>query len=147
MGGPTTKPPSAAPAALGGVILVRVPESPTVALSPNGRLDWRRKARAVAAARRVAFYAAREAIPAGSVPAWASGAVGVRLVIAWGKGQKRMDDDNAIGACKAYRDGIADALGIKDARFRTIALDQARDPDGLGYVTVELAALDGEGRA
>ncbi|MCW1922691.1 hypothetical protein OKA05_09010 [Luteolibacter arcticus] len=32
------------------------------------------------------------------------------------------DDDNADGACKAYRDGIADALGIDDLHFPKLAL-------------------------
>jgi crossover junction endodeoxyribonuclease RusA len=31
----------------------------------------------------------------------------------------RPDDDNCIASCKAYRDGIADALGIDDAKFTT----------------------------
>lgn len=40
------------------------------------------------------------------------------------------DDDNADGACKAYRDGIADALGLDDKRLpklklSTIAKDAA----------------------
>lgn len=32
------------------------------------------------------------------------------------------DDDNADGACKAYRDGIAAALGIDDRGLRKLAL-------------------------
>jgi len=32
------------------------------------------------------------------------------------------DDDNADGACKAYRDGIADALGIDDRQLPKLAL-------------------------
>ena len=32
------------------------------------------------------------------------------------------DDDNADAACKAYRDGIAQALGIDDRGFRKVAL-------------------------
>jgi hypothetical protein len=32
------------------------------------------------------------------------------------------DDDNADGACKAYRDGIAQALGIDDRNFKKNAL-------------------------
>ena len=31
--------------------------------------------------------------------------------------KRRRDDDNAYAACKPYRDGIADALGIDDSRF------------------------------
>lgn len=32
------------------------------------------------------------------------------------------DDDNADSACKAYRDGIADALGIDDRTLRKVRL-------------------------
>lgn len=32
------------------------------------------------------------------------------------------DDDNADGSCKAYRDGIAEALRIDDRELRKIAL-------------------------
>ncbi len=32
------------------------------------------------------------------------------------------DDDNADGSCKAYRDGIAQALGIDDKTFKKIKL-------------------------
>ena len=30
---------------------------------------------------------------------------------------RNRDDDNLIAACKAYRDGIADALGVNDSMF------------------------------
>lgn len=38
------------------------------------------------------------------------------------------DDDNADAACKAYRDGIADALGIDDRQLPKLALS-TRDKD------------------
>jgi crossover junction endodeoxyribonuclease RusA len=34
------------------------------------------------------------------------------------------DDDNADGACKAYRDGICDALGINDKALKKIRLSE-----------------------
>lgn len=38
------------------------------------------------------------------------------------------DEDNADGSCKAYRDGICDALGIDDQDFCKIALStRAKD--------------------
>ena len=40
------------------------------------------------------------------------------------------DDDNADASCKAYRDGIADALGIDDRSLRKIRLSShAKDKD------------------
>lgn len=35
---------------------------------------------------------------------------------------RRRDDDNAQASCKAYRDGIADALGVDDNTIRLAAL-------------------------
>ena len=32
--------------------------------------------------------------------------------------RRRRDDDNMVASFKAYRDGIADALGVDDRRFR-----------------------------
>lgn len=37
---------------------------------------------------------------------------------------KTRDDDNADGACKAYRDGIADALGVDDKSLRKLKLSE-----------------------
>lgn len=38
------------------------------------------------------------------------------------------DEDNADGACKAYRDGICDAFGISDKNFCKLALStRAKD--------------------
>jgi len=36
--------------------------------------------------------------------------------------KRRRDDDNAAASCKAYRDGIADALGVDDNTLRLIAI-------------------------
>lgn len=88
---------------------------PSTALSPNSRVHWRVRAKAVSSARAVAFYVAREAgwrgdlLPPGRLHLW------------WDywrphKGN-RPDDDNMLSRCKAYRDGLADALGIDDQRF------------------------------
>jgi hypothetical protein len=55
--------------------------------------------------------------------------------IAWCCGRRRLDDDNAIAACKPARDGIADAFGVDDKRFRTGTMTQTR---GAGIVTVTL---------
>lgn len=40
----------------------------------------------------------------------------------WFKTANFRDDDNADGACKAYRDGIAEALGIDDRQLRKVRL-------------------------
>lgn len=49
---------------------------------------------------------------------------------------RRRDDDSMIGAFKHQRDGIADALGIDDARFRpNYVIAESEKP---GRVEVEL---------
>lgn len=48
-----------------------------------------------------------------------------------------MDDDNLIGAMKSYRDGIAQALDINDARFITHPVQRGAR-DGRGRVVVEI---------
>jgi hypothetical protein len=58
------------------------------------------------------------------------------LEIAWCCGRKRMDDDNAIAACKPLRDGIADVLfGGEDKHITQGTVTQTR---GDGTVTVVL---------
>jgi crossover junction endodeoxyribonuclease RusA len=48
------------------------------------------------------------------------------------------DDDNADGACKAYRDGIAKALGIDDRHFRKLALSTFHKDAGNPRVEITL---------
>lgn len=86
---------------------------PHKALWPNGRAHWAAKAREVKKHRHWAYVAARAAKPiyTGDTP------IAVSLTV-HGKPRGVMPDkDNCIAAMKAYQDGIADALGIDDARF------------------------------
>ena len=87
---------------------------PSRDLSPNGRVHWARKAKAAKSARVAAHAIARSAgwhlamLPAGRLHLW----------ITFHPPTRRLpDDDNMLGRFKAYRDGLADALGIDDARF------------------------------
>lgn len=94
-------------------------------LSPNGRTHWARKSKLTRAARTRAKILALEALGREfharglPVPAFA----GYSLVHYFPTAQPR-DDDNADAACKAYRDGIADALGIDDHRLPKLALSR-----------------------
>lgn len=83
-------------------------------MSPNARVHWAKKAKAVKLARCFAYYKTLEAdwgkisLPEGRLHLW----------IEFYPPTKRMpDDDNMLSRCKAYRDGIAEALGIDDKRF------------------------------
>lgn len=96
---------------------------PDKRLSPNARLHWRPKADAKEIARNV-----------GKTLTWAALGVGVREVRArfakdgpipltitfYPPDNRHRDDDNMVGSFKSYRDGIADALGVNDRRFRPV---------------------------
>lgn len=87
---------------------------PDKALSPNGRAHWAQKARAVKAARREAWITTLAAMD-GRTVSWQ--AVDLHWIFR-PKTATAPDEDNIEAASKAYRDGIADALGIDDANFR-----------------------------
>jgi len=87
---------------------------PSKDLSPNARVHWARRAKAAKAARYLAGVKALGAgwqgavLPAGRLHLW----------LTFHPPTKRLpDDDNMLSRCKAYRDGLADVLGIDDKRF------------------------------
>ena len=88
---------------------------PSKDLSPNARVHFRVKARATKLARQTAVVLAHEAgwralqLPAGKLHLWVS--------FHQAPGKALPDDDNMLGRFKAYRDGIAQVLGIDDKRF------------------------------
>ncbi|OJH80123.1 MAG: hypothetical protein BSK19_07585 [Stenotrophomonas maltophilia] len=88
---------------------------PSKDLSPNGRVHWRRKAKATKLARQTAVVLAHEAgwralhLPTGRLYLW--------LDFYQAPGKALPDDDNMIRRFKPYRDGIAQVLGIDDRRF------------------------------
>ena len=57
---------------------------------------------------------------------WMAGPVDVDLLIGWGFGRGKHDDDGAIGSAKAYRDGIADLFGASDRGWRYRRVVQTR---------------------
>ena len=87
---------------------------PSKDLSPNGRVHWARKAKAARSARHTAGVLAIGAgwqgavLPAGRLHLW----------VTFHPPTKRLpDDDNMLARFKAYRDGLADVLGVDDRRF------------------------------
>lgn len=107
---------------------------PDKRLSPNARGHFMARSTAVKKARSDAFWATKAAgIHAPNTP---------RIRLKWSfnppTAHKR-DDDNLIGRCKAYRDGIADALGIDDSRFVT-SVDIGEIVKG-GRVTATVEAI------
>ena len=49
---------------------------------------------------------------------------------------RKYDDDGALGACKHYRDGIADAIGIDDALWRCTPRKGEKRAGGCVLVTL-----------
>jgi hypothetical protein len=94
-------------------------------LSPNARCHWTAKARHTKTHRNQAKLVALSALGGQSAPAFS----GYTLTFFFPDARRR-DDDNAAAACKAYRDGIADALRVDDhtlalAGRPTIAIDRS----------------------
>lgn len=89
---------------------------PSRALSPNSRVHWRKKGKETQTARMIARAATAKALA--PLPRdFRFEVLGYRLVFMW-PDRRRRDDDNAAASCKAYRDGVADALGIDDSGLR-----------------------------
>ena len=85
---------------------------PAKPLHPNSRPHWRKKAASVKSAR---SEAARVAKPIGKIDAEA---VKVTCIFSPPPVKRNRDADNLLAACKAYFDGIADAIGINDSCFQ-----------------------------
>lgn len=102
------------PTPISGELRVSLPW-PDRNLSPNARCHWAVKAKAVKDARHTARVLTLQATKMRKAH-W-SGAI-----LHWEfhpKTRTAPDSDNAQSATKAFRDGIADALGMDDANFTT----------------------------
>lgn len=120
-------------------IVIRVPMAPPSTLSINSRAHHMEKYRDTKMMREAARLATLQAVTGGqpvpvSIAVWKIG-----FTIAWGKGRKSVDDDNAFSMCKAMRDGVADALGVDDRFFRQAGIVQRRDPEGIGNTVIRIA--------
>lgn len=92
----------------GGYVLLPWPAR---VVHPNSRAHWRRRAGATTRMRRDAYVLTKAAkLRVGD------GAVQVTLTF-YPPDKRRRDLDGCIASCKAYLDGLADALGVDDNRF------------------------------
>lgn len=86
---------------------------PPKALNPNQRGHWSAKSKAAKAYRAACWALALEAKLAidweGDIHLW---------IEYYGPDKRHRDLDNCIAASKAAFDGLADALGVNDRRFR-----------------------------
>jgi len=114
---------------------------PSPDLSPNARSHWGKRMRATREARGLAFVMARNIGWNVSITTpWQQDDAPITLHIdVFPPDRRRRDDDNMSARFKAYRDGIADALGINDNRFRE-ALFLHDHPKPGGQLRVRLCA-------
>lgn len=89
---------------------ILLPWPPRV-VHPNHRGHWSPKARATKRMRQDAAWAAKS-----SGLTAPDGPLHVALTF-YPPDKRRRDLDGCISACKAYLDGLADALGVDDSRF------------------------------
>lgn len=101
-------------------------------LSPNARIHWAAKARAVKSSRRTCWALALERKL--SVD-WA-GPIEVRLIF-HPPSNRGYDLDNAIASLKSCLDGLADALRVDDSRFQLIVIRGAKRPSGAVLAIVD----------
>ena len=94
---------------------VTLPWPPTQ-LNPNNKLHWSKKYKKAKPYRVDCFYLAREA-GLNHVP-W-DGPIYLYLDF-YAPTRNKPDDDNIVAAFKAGRDGLADALGVDDKRFKCV---------------------------
>lgn len=108
----------------------------TEGLSPNDRVHWTKRAKAVKAYRFSAAMRAREA-------GWLGlGAVDLRVTFCPPSGWRTGDMDNLIARFKAGQDGLADTLQVNDAKLRV--QHHLGDRCKSGAVVVEINPQFGE---
>lgn len=93
---------------------------PDSRLSPNARVHWRAK---VAPKQQARIRTAWTTVAAAGFKetfhrlAESDGPIPITVTF-YPPDKRRRDDDNMVGSFKHHRDGIADALGVDDRRFR-----------------------------
>ena len=107
---------------------------PAHALSPNARCHWAVKSKAVKAYRREAWIEGLRAKWDKLDPA--VGLIGLRVVFQ-PPSNRRYDMDNCVASIKSLLDGLADALGVDDARFQLSAAMGPKAPRGAVVVSLE----------
>lgn len=85
---------------------------PNKALHPNARATWRAKMQPCKKARTYARLVTQSVLQSKGLSADEFRPIGYALT--WFYKGVKPDADNCLAACKAYLDGVADALGIND---------------------------------
>ena len=105
---------------------------PDSRLASNARVHWRPKAAATKAARHEAWAIAKTR----QLPKWPN----ARLTFTfYPPDRRRRDMQNMPHLCKAYIDGIADAMGCDDHKFRCVWPESFGWPERPASVRVEVS--------
>ena len=109
---------------------------PGVELSQNGRSHWAKKAQLVKSARQQACFKARAALGRRLTRPVGEKRLTVQLVVT-PPDRRRRDETNITERCKAYYDGVADAIGVDDCfiHHREQLWQPAKRP---GSITIEV---------
>jgi crossover junction endodeoxyribonuclease RusA len=118
-------------------IRIRLPW-PSRHLSPNARLHWAQRHKAVRAARAEAFALAKQALTdhQWQRPRDLSRPIAFTVSLLPPANGRRRDFDNAIASLKPLLDGLADAMAVNDHLFRPVF--RMADAKGRGAVVVDL---------
>ena len=114
-------------------ITITIGEAPDPGLSPNARKHHMARHRLVKAARKAAYFETLNGRTWSEMPN-VQPPLALHILIAWPSKRRIADDDNAIGSAKAYRDGIADAMGVNDRDMRVASITQTVDDAKRGYM-------------
>lgn len=110
---------------------------PDKRLNPNARLHWAQIAKARAEAKAEAMALAFQAMQwCAPLPDVTDASIPLTLEFRFPTNGRR-DRDNLLSACKAQLDGIAEVLGVDDARFEPITLRRGPTQKG-GQVIVRI---------
>lgn len=114
-------------------VRIVIPMVPGPGLSANARVHWGTRKKQARELRECAYYATlalnggqREFLFMGYTAKTITPRLRIDCEIAWPKGRKKHDDDNAWTMVKAARDGVADAARINDSTFATGTMTQIR---------------------
>ena len=108
---------------------------PDKSLWPNGRSHWAVKAREAKKLRQEAAWATKAAsVRVGDSP------IPLHITVYPKAKGPAPDPDNAVAACKAAIDGIADALGINDRHFAAPTVTVS--PERLGRITITVGETE-----
>lgn len=108
---------------------------PSSLLSPNARLHWAAKAKAVKEARSVAGWAA---VSTRELERFKGKALKVTAVFCPPDARRR-DRDNMLASIKPYLDGIADVIGVDDSNFELTISKAEPVKHGAVKITLEVA--------